>query len=1367
MRKIFKTFICLCVSMSLGFIMPNAHAYSLRQFDNVDGLSNSAVLSLHQDSRGFMYIGTCDGLNIYDGRNINPFSTQDGENALTGDVIESVISTNNGAFWVMTNYGLNHVTPDGRVSVYSQMMGILNMAIDEEGSLFIESKDGKICYIYECDIEHVVTLEGVSTSQVGGCIGLYVKNNQLLVFGKEGILRCNLKKESCYSIIDVKNIEHRQISDVYVHGENIYMVDKAGMLYLFDIENENVQPVADMWGYIQHRGVIKDVVRDLHGQLLVGFANGGVLRMTDNGDAKGNFIVEDLGVKGGVFCLLPDRYQDVVWIGSDGHGLYEYANDSYSLNSITYSDLGNVITHPIRSIYLDGENTLWLGTKGNGLLMIKDFDPWVRNRGGSYNQRLLTTSNSGLSDNSVYAIVPSRKGGVWLGHERGVDYASRDGKTISHVVADRNLKYVHDIYQSDDNTLWLASVGLGVIKARIEQGAGVPTLKVEKIYTIDNGVMSSNLFFSLHHSDEGNVWVGNRGFGLFEIDGDAILSVRFSEKYAKATVKDVFAMTGTKEDLWVGTGYGLINVGKNGERSWLRDRNFPNSTIHSLQTDDEGNIWVATNRGLVCVDAETGNYRTFSHSSGLDVLEFSDGAVYKSGSTLFFGGVNGLSVVRENVQAREGRNELANYSPSIQFTRLNIAGTDVRLKTRICEEKEESSLTLSPNENSFSVSYVVPDFMSSDNYTYLYRLDNDKEWVHVPSSGMVSFTSMPYGDYVFEMKAVNHSTGTETAVKLLKIYIESPWYLSWWAKTVYLLIIICLGSAAWIRRNRRVKMRQEAVMKRMEQEHREKSYEEKLRFFTNITHEFCTPLTLIYGPCERILSYGDADDYVRKYATLIKNNTERLNSLIQEIIDFRRVETGNHKLNVKRINISELCREIVAAFDDLHDRLGVNLESNIASGVEWPTDYGCFTKIAYNLISNAFKYTRAGGTVRVNLAVENGKMKLSVYNTGKGIKPEDRELIFNRYSILDNVEENATRSLSSRNGLGMAICHSMTELLQGKIEIESEVGEYAMFIVSLPELEVTQNETVTQSESLPLNHLMPDMQKLMEDAEAVELEPEEDDEKGKAEKAGKHRILVIDDNVDILTLMRDSLSEYNVITAKSAEEGLEIMRKNEPELVITDIMMPGIDGIELTRLIKQDRHMSHIPLIILSARNSTDDRVAGLQSGAEVYVTKPFAFSYLRAVIARLLKGKSDMQEYFNSASAAVEYFNGKLVNRDDITFIDSMSEYVNANIENPELSPASMASHAQMSVRGLYRKMKELQLLPPNDFIKERRLAYATKLLVTTTLTIQEVMYRCGFTNRSHFYKEFDRRHGMTPKDYRKEHRVSDSMEDLDGGID
>lgn len=453
--------------------------------------------------------------------------------------------------------------------------------------------------------------------------------------------------------------------------------------------------------------------------------------------------------------------------------------------------------------------------------------------------------------------------------------------------------------------------------------------------------------------------------------------------------------------------------------------------------------------------------------------------------------------------------------------------------------------------------------------------------------------------------------------------------------------------------------------------------------------------------------------------------------------------------------MSDLCNETFNSFSELATSNDIEYINAITPGIVWNSDFSAIQKILINLISNAFKYTSHGGKIKVTVDVEEHELKIRVYNTGKGIDQEDKARIFNHYCILDNVEENALKGITHRNGLGMAICHSMVKLLNGSIEIESEPGTFAEFIVTLPEIKLADDQSNASQTTAGSSITRP----VLSHNNAISTN------KGSSEVTLSERetILVIDDNKDIHTILCDALSSYNVVSALSAEEGLQIVRNISPSLIISDIMMPGTDGVDLTRQLKNNRHTMHIPLILLSAKISTEERINGIESGADAYIGKPFSPSYLQAVVKRLLESRSRLREYYNSSASAFEYTDGQLLNHEDKEFLETIASFINEHIDDNKLSAEQLALHLNTSVRKLYRKFKELGEVTPNDYIKNQRMTHAAKLLLTTSLTVQEITFGCGFGNRSHFYKEFFKRYGMTPKDYRTANQTKDSSLDDD----
>lgn len=1343
-----KNLSLFCMTVILLCCINMSHACDMRQITTADGLSNSAILSLYCDADGFLWVGTCDGVNLYDGNVIYPARAIPEYSGVSGNIIENISESAPGVLWIQTNYGFNKIVPrKGALELFPQFQGKEKMRVSPSGTVFVLDESSRLQYYREGGKFAELTRLQHKFSDIKT---FEASDKNIRLFTSGGIYDYPLKDDGKGKITTGRPVAFSRTPLSYAFNVDslIMAIDGAGNLLQYSPGINTPAVIHNIGGEIARRGEVSDIITDNDGNVFVSFSTDGIIKLNLNPDRT--YTPEDIGINVGVLCLEKSEKQNVVWIGTDCHGVYTYSPGAYSIQSITFADFNNLITRPVRAIYLDGYKNLWLGTKGDGVLMMKNFD--VSNGRIHGPETLYTSNNSELLDNSVYAFSGSSCPILWIATDDGINYYSYSDNRIHRIDAGNlPLKGVHSLYETNDSTLLAATIGYGVFRARITGSREHPTLTDIKRYTIDNGNFSSNYFFSQALDSHSNPLFCNRGFGAFVLEnGKLVPATKLKGDYRDKSISDVFAAIRDKDVLWLGTGNGLLKIGKDGEKLFAGIENgFINNTIHAMLKDDDGNIWLSTNQGLIRFDPVTEKTRVFARNFGMLISEFSDGASFRTDSSLFFGGIDGIVIVRKNTEF----NGNDKFSPALSIIGLRIAGKDEPLNEYFSSDDGENLLRLDHDQNYFSVTFAAPDFLNSASYTYYYTLDG-KEWINNGPSSTVSFTRLSHGDYTLRMKYVNRETGAESPIYKLDISVAAPWYLSVYAKLLYALLLI--GAIYLVMRSymRRQKNKQTQAIEKMEQIHKEEVYEEKLRFFTNITHEFCTPLTLIFGSCERILAGSNAGDYMLKYVRLIRSNTERLNSLIQDLIDFRRIETGHKRRLIRRVNVSELCNEIYQSFSVIAEQNNVTFESNIAPDISFDTDYKAVLRIISNLLSNAFKYTPSGGVIRLGLKMNDGSLAISVYNTGKGLSQADKEKIFNRYSILDNVEENATKGLSSRNGLGMAICSSLVEMLDGKIEIASEQGKYAEFTVTLPPQKITQEKTAgnTEEEKVAVDRKM-----LGITVEQPETTPagtgNQNDDKG------RKNILVIDDNEDILTLLSDSLSEYNVIMATDAEKGLEYLKNNDIDLIITDVMMPGTDGVTLTRLIKGNKHTMHIPLIILSAKNTSAEKVEGLASGADAYVGKPFHLSYLRAVIVRLLETRDRMKEYYNSSASAFEYTRGQLVDKESKEFIDRIVEYIDSNIDDSELSTEQIAKHMQVSVRNLYRRFKELELPSPNDFIKTHRITFAAKLLVTTSLTVQEIIYRCGFNNRSHFYREFDKQYGMTPKDYRTSNKTKDSQ--------
>lgn len=1324
-----------------------AYPYNMRQSSNVDGLSNSAILSLCRDDNGFLWIGTCDGVNIADGLSINPFTSIFPGQTLSGNIIETIFNGGNGKMWILTNHGLDLVDSNTRtVSTFPQFSGQELMCVDSEGTLFVLEENSRIMR-QDYGNPTGFSRAGKIDIPFDDVRRIAIRGDYLWVIANNGIYSSAIsdRADGAEMSLDVSRINDTPVIFAKVQDDKIFIIDGEG--YISEILSDGkARKITNIASELSKRGKISNLVNDHQGNFFISFSTDGVLWVGKN--EHGEFQPVDLGLQVGVFCLEQSPEQDVVWIGSDCQGLYTYWDDLYSIRSFDFNAFNNKISHPVRAIHLDRYNNLWLGTKGDGLLKVEGFNefypPSSIGKGTLY-----TSSDSELRHNSVFAFSESSRPILWIATEEGLNYYNYNDGKLHKADLDPEIRFIHGIMEINDSTLWLCTLGQGVAKARISGDPGHPRLSDVKKYSLDNGAFSSNQFFSIVTDNDGNIFFCNRGQGMFRIENDRLTNIPLKNNFGVNGVNDVFDAFKKGDTFWLGTGSGLVKASADDEQYFHgQEYGFNNNTIHEIVPGNDNKIWVTTNNGIVRFNPENNESQTYGKNFGINVTEFSDGASFNTGNTLIFGGINGIVLVNRHDTYKVPEP----FVPRLSLLKLKVSGKEVPLNDHLDSSADRHHLVFEHNQNHFSLTLVAPDFINADNYTYYYTLDG-KEWISNGTSPTISFNEMNHGSYRLKVKYMNRATGVESDIYKVNITVKAPWYLSGIAKAIYLVIVLSIAGALLYFYLRRQKEKQEKQMMRLEQAHKEEVYEEKLRFFTNITHEFCTPLTLIYGPCERILEYPGSDDYIRKYVGLIRSNAERLNNLIQELIDFRRIETGHKAVKIRKVGVSDLCNETFDSFTELAERNNINFINEIKPGLTWNSDFSCLKKILNNLISNAFKYTSPGGIIKVGAEEADGRLRITVYNTGKGVRDEDKNRIFNRYTVLDNVEQNAIKGISSRNGLGMAICHSMVEMLHGTISIESEVGNFAEFIVVLPQLTPTDTPDTEPSAAFHESeavHPVSDTDSSPSRKERRNVE--------RTEETRRYSILVLDDNKEILTLLRDSLTQYNVITAENADEGLTILKETPPDLIISDIMMPGTDGTEFARQIKGNRHTLHIPLVLLSAKTSNEEKIKGIEAGADAYIGKPFSISYLKAVVKRLLENREHLKEYYNTSASTFEFSGGKLMHREEKDFIAKVTDFIDSHIDDNDLSAEQIALHLKTSSRNLYRKFKEIGEVSPNDFIKNHRINYAARLLLTTSLTVQEIIYRCGFTNRSHFYKEFSKRFNTTPKEYRTANREKDA---------
>ena len=1337
------------VSVIFLFLTFPLNAYNLRQISSREGLSNSAILSICRDSEGFLWFGSVDGLNLYNGVDIQIFKPNiNTTGSPSSNLIEEVKEAEDGIIWINTNHGLNRYNKKMQeIECFEEFEGRYFWAKTLNNEVFTVHEDNTIDY-YDRQKKSFISFNypGIIKSDI-----------QRIFIDKENILWIVTNRGAIQNVQISFDAGKPQLSStsgfshdspiryVFEDKSRIYFIDSNNILFETDGINAKKNFIINLKTEIEKRGIISSVIKD-RDDYLVAFQTNGLIRLRYISENEMKYKIEPIDIFCGVFSLYKDEKQDILWIGTDGQGVYIYTRDLFSIRSTTFENLQFSIQKPVRALLLDKNRNLWIGTKDDGILMIENYDNGNDLKANKINH--ITTTNSALFNNSVYAFEKSARNVLWIGGDGpGLNYYSFRDKKVKRLTSQsaEPILYIHSICEVNDSTLWLASVGAGIFKIILGGTADEPFMKSIKRFTFIKDEMSYNYFFTACQENDSTIWFGNRGYGLKRLNLKTELfdEMRFHQKDIRI-INDILSIfKDSKGNIWVGTSFGVLKLldynaitREVSYENYNEIEGLPNNTIHGILEDDSGFLWLSTNSGVVQFNADVKNFQVYNHKSGVNVFEFSDGAYFRDDKTgaLFFGGTNGFITIAPDVFTRK------EYIPKIFFTGLRIYEKEYNLNDFMKIEKNEEYLELDYKQNFFSISFIALDYLNGQNCKYYYNLENlNNKWIDNGLSNTVNLTGVSQGEYFLRVKCNNGIQMSD--IYSLRIVVLPPWYRTVWAYAVYTLLFLLLVYIFAQLVRIRYRRKRENIIEKMNQKQKEEIYESKLRFFTNITHEFSTPLTLIYGPCDRIISYEKSDGFVKKYAQLIMNNTKRLNSLIQELIEFRRIETGHKSCVIEPVNISDLSHVIADSFIELAESKRIIYETDIHGETSWNTDENCFTTILTNLLSNAFKYTPDEGKISLSISTEDNRLKIRVLNTGKGIKEKDIPFIFDRYSMLENFEKQTQRGIFSRNGLGLAICHSLVKLLDGEIDVRSIPDEFTEFNVILP------SGCTTGS----VKPEIPEKRPMMVSSNPLIDKPTLGVENNLPVKS-KLTIFVIDDEPEMLWFISDILKkQYNVISLENALSVLEKLETIQPHLIISDIMMPGIDGISLMKQIKADRRTAHIPFILISAKNTIDEQTEGIAAGAEAYIIKPFNVEYISSVVERLLQRQHDLKDYYQSAISAYEFLDGKFVHKEHKDLFERMILVIDKNLINPGFSTGQLASELGLSARHLYRRLKTITDQTPADLIKEYRLAIAKKLLITSRYSVDEIMYKAGFNNRGSFYRIFLQKFGTTPKKYRE----------------
>ena len=1192
-------------------------ASNLRQISSREGISNNAILSLAQDKHGFIWVGSCDGLNMWDGERMRLFPNDwGGETPLSGNLIEEIAVTTDSLFWIRTNYGLDLFDPDSkRVERHADFQGMYKIVTRRSNEVLVVTQDNKFS-CYDPAARRFSSVQPMSGIDYADILDMQLDDDGALwVFSRKGIFRIPVAfPDKNNDRIGIGQPERFPTvsNPEYAFAENGsgFFIDENHIFYEFDIRERRLIYNKDMSDEMARMGSVSSIVRD-GGDYIVSFYTNGVIRLRTTPEQSVKYATEHINIPCGVFSLLRDARQEIVWIGTDGQGLYQHTRNATAFRSITFNQLPYNLSKPVRALYIDDERTLWVGTKGEGILRIADF--YDRKEFTPAHVQQLTADNSELLDNSVYAFARSRRNLLWIGTDgEGLNYYSYGDRRIRTLRTPAPLKYIHALYETSPDTLWVATVGCGVFRVTLGGTASQPSIRgVEQLHFNDE-LEIKNFFFTLYPENGSAMWFGNRGGGAvrYDIAGGSSEVFKF-DAGRSAIANDIFAIHRSGDGtMWFGSSGGLIEFRRDSTSHVPGIRN----TVHGILEDRKGDLWLSTNRGLVQYSPHTGYVVTYGYSYGLNTIEYSDGACFADPrtGTLFFGGIDGLVTI-EDTGFREQE-----YNPPMLFR-------DIRLNDGIRNIGDMLSrdgvLTLRHGQRIFEITVSALDYVNGSNYSYYSRLDGyNDQWAG--ASSQLSFADLPAGTYRLDVRYRNNITGAESPVYSLPIRLKPAWYATAAAKCLYVLLLLAVVGGVIRHYLLRYRRRRAEKLQRLEIRRKEEVYESKMRFFSNITQELSMPLTMISAPCQQILAYRKADPYVLKYAQTIRQNVSKLHDLIYMLHEFRGIRTGQNdeSENIELVPVAEIAQSMVETFGEYSQQNSIHCQLDIERNLVWPTDRDGLSTILNTLLSNAFKHTPYNGAVSLTIRSDNGKLLISASNDSVGVNLEDIEAIFDRYRVLDYFERKSERGLSFQGDLRLAICHSIVVRMQGEIKVESTPNAQTTFTVLLPQLKVTAENAPTADNIVPASkeYGLP-----LPTVTRREFPFDKN----------RRTVFIVNDNSEIMNFVAELFAaDYNIKMPSGKTEMIELLKQMHPDIVICDALSEQSDCLSLIQFIKQGKLTSHIPVILLSTAQQIDERIKGVESGADICLTLPFNVEYLKAVACSRLGRKVEGREHFLTA---------------------------------------------------------------------------------------------------------------------------------------
>lgn len=1329
-------------------VVPELKDYAIKNYNINNGLPSNSTTAIIKDKKGFLWVGTENGLCRFDGYTFKIFINIPGDStSLTNNYINAITEDKTGRIWVGTLDGLNLLDPltekikrfTHQVHVAGSLSNnkIWSLLADKDNNIWVGTDDGfdrfvettKSFEVFQPNASDVNAIKGKSVNAI---IEDNANNIWLGNWGG-GLNKFDKNTKKFVNFPQVHNPNDKNPNDVWslcFDDGNIWVGTYWKGLFKFDVKTSKFTSYPST--YPQNRGVFRILNLGQHLMVIGGNENFFWFNSSNN-------TWQQIGTFG---CfqqsgLFHDK-NGIIWIGSL-EGLTKLDRQQYKFAFYPFADSKRIV-----KTILVKDNVVWVGTN-NGLTVLP------LNKGNS-TTFLHSADKHSIGSNVINKLYLDSKSKLWALTEFGFDDYDAQTNEFNHHAHHSSLGSLfnedvfRDVLEVNPGEYWLATdAGLKIYHSSTNTFTHYFNQE-GKQYTL-----SSNHLYCLLKDARNDIWIGTEGGGLNRFDQASHRFYNYmanDKRTGSISNNDIHHIfIDSHQNIWICTQDGLNKYIKSTDsfKVYSKNNGFASNVFKQMVEDSMGNLWIVTETGVSCFNPLTMRVKNFDEGDGV----FANSVIYKiNDHQILLGGNKGL-VSFNPLAINYNKTAPPVYFSDFQiFNKSIIPGNNSPLKEPIQTAKK---IILKYSQSVFSIEFVALNYTHTEKNDYAYKLEGfDTRWNYVSGQRKATYTNLNPGEYTFRVRASNNDGVWNEEGKSLIIVITPPWYLTWWA---YLIYISLFGAAVYgyvFYNERQAKLTYAVKLAHIETEKEKELHEKKLSFFTNISHEFRTPLTMIINPLKEI-QYTGGNDVDQQNLNTINRNAKRLLSLVDQLLLFRKADAEADELKLARINIIDLSREVFLCFS--HQAKIKQLQFKYCctdEDIELIADSEKIEIVLFNLVSNAVKFTEAGGEVEMMITNNIGNVCIQVRDTGCGIPQAAGDKLYNKY-----YQEYQHNTLSKGGlGIGLFLVKSYAEQHGGKISYESEAGKGTVFSLELlkgsAHFKSTVNIEDAPQRSVFFNELIAEEAEQESPAKSGLVKPPA------AEITSDFKsMLIIEDNKEIGEYIKQVfITDYIVYEADNGESGLKMATELMPDIIISDVMMPGMSGIELCSRIKEDPNLSHIPVILLTAITAPEIKLKGIEGGADDYISKPFEKEMLVARVKGILKSRNNLQRYFFNEITLKS--NNLKISQEYKEFLDRCLVIVEGHLSDQDFSIKTLASEIGMSHSNVYRKIKSISGQSANAFIRFIRLRKAAELFLTSDSTVSEAAYKVGFNDLKHFREQFSKVFGLNPSDYIKKYRNS-----------